>query len=142
MRDMTKEEIMEFIKEWTWGTLIGIEGDKPNAIEVSYGTDGKFIYCGSMPGGGMARGLQANNNVAFKICDADRSCKKWRAVIIEGNAERLTNYDGILYSVRAIARQRGFPENTYDAIAEKVSQNQDSNSIRIPIKVIAGKTSG
>ena len=45
MRDMTKEEIIEFITTWTWGTLIGVEGDKPYAVELSYGTDGKYIYC-------------------------------------------------------------------------------------------------
>jgi len=31
VRDMTKDEIMEFIKTWTWGTLIGVEGNNPYA---------------------------------------------------------------------------------------------------------------
>ena len=68
MSKMTKEEILEFIESWAWGTLIGVEGDKPYAIEVSYGTDGEYIYCGSMPGGRMAGCLRANQNVVFKIC--------------------------------------------------------------------------
>ncbi len=142
MRDMTEQEIRNFIREWTWGTLIGVEGNKPYAVELSYGTDGEYIYCGSMPGGRMARCIIANPNVVFKICDSDRSYSRWRAVIIEGRAERLTDYADILYSVRCIARQRGLPENTFDRIARRVANDPESNSIRLPIKVFGGRISG
>ena len=142
MRDMTEKEIREFIREWTWGTLIGAEENKPYAVELSYGTDGEYIYCGSMPGGRMARCIIANPNAIFKICDSDRSYSRWRAVIIEGKAERLTNYDDILYSVRCIARQRGFQENAFDSIARRVANDPESNSIRLPIKVFGGRISG
>jgi nitroimidazol reductase NimA-like FMN-containing flavoprotein (pyridoxamine 5'-phosphate oxidase superfamily) len=141
MRDMTEKEIRNFIREWTWGTLIGTEENKPYAVELSYGTDGEYIYCGSMPGGRMARCIIANSNVVFKICDSDRSYSRWRAVIIEGKAERLTDYDDILYSVRCIARQRGFPENAFDNIARRVAKDPASNSIRLPIKVFGGRIS-
>ena len=41
MRHMTREEIIEFIKHYTWGTLIGVEPDgRPYAVELSYGFDG------------------------------------------------------------------------------------------------------
>ena len=140
MRDMTFEEIMEFIKEWTWGTLIAVEDNRPYAIELSYGTDGKYIYCGSMPGGRMARCISKNPNVVFKICDADKYCKKWRAVIIESYAERLTNPEDILYSVRLIAKQRNMPENSFDALAERLAKDPQANCLRIPIKVVGGRT--
>lgn len=142
MRDMTEDEIMEFIKTWTWGTLIGVEGNTPYAVEVSYGTDGEYIYCGSKPGGRMAQCIKANPNVAFKICDSDRSYSKYRAVIVEGKAERLTEYDDILHSVKYIAKQRGLDEHVFDSIAEKVSNNPESNSLRIPIKKIGGVITG
>jgi nitroimidazol reductase NimA-like FMN-containing flavoprotein (pyridoxamine 5'-phosphate oxidase superfamily) len=139
---MTEKEIRTFIKEWTWGTLIGVEDNKPYAVELSYGTDGDFIYCGSMPGGRMARCIQANPNVAFKICDSDRSYSRYRAVIIEGKAERLTNHDDILYSVRCIARQRGLPETAFDSVVRRVTNSPEGNSLRIPIQVFGGKISG
>jgi nitroimidazol reductase NimA-like FMN-containing flavoprotein (pyridoxamine 5'-phosphate oxidase superfamily) len=141
MRDMTEKEIWAFVKEWTWGTLIGVEGNKPYAVELSYGTDNDYIYCGSMPGGRMARCIEANSNVVFKICDSDRSYSRWRAVIIEGQAERLTSHDDILYSVRCIARQRGFRETAFDSIVRRVANNPEGNSLRIPIKVFGGKIS-
>ena len=138
---MTEKEIRSFIAEWTWGTLIAVEGNRPYAIELSYGSDGDFIYCGSMPGGRMARCIRQNLQVVFKICDSDRSYSFWRAVIIEAETEQLTRYDDILYSVRCIARQRGFPEGAFDSIARRVADDPESNSLRIPIKVIGGRIS-
>ncbi len=138
MRNMTKSEIMDFIKFWTWGTLIAVEDHHPYAVELSYGTDGLFIYCGSRPGGRMARCILKNPNVAFKICDSDRSYSRWRAVLIEGKAERLTSYEDILYAVRCIARQRGLDERAFDAIAEKVFLHPESNSLRISLQKISG----
>jgi len=54
MRSLSEKEIKRFLNEWTWGTLIGIEDDKLYAIELSYATDGNYVYCGSMPGGRMS----------------------------------------------------------------------------------------
>ena len=143
MRDMTDAEIRAFIKYWTWGTLIGVEqGVRPYAIEVSYGTDGENIYCGSRPGGRMARCILANPNVAFKICDSDRSYARWRAVIVEGTAERLTAYSEILQAVRCIARQRGLPEQAFDAVAARVADDPQSNSVRLKIEKVSGVMSG
>jgi len=138
MSTMTKEEIVEFIKSWAWGTLIGVEGDKPYAVEVSYGTDGEYIYCGSKPGGRMARCLRANNNVVFKICRSDRNAERFKAVSIEGKAERLTDYDDVLHALRSVARQVALEEKALDSIAKRNYQHPESNFIRIPITAVGG----
>jgi len=90
MREMSRKEMLDFIAEWRWGTVIGVEGDRPYAIEVAYASDDAYLYCGSRPGGRMAQCIKANANAAFKICDSDPEHRKWRAVIVEGKAERLT----------------------------------------------------
>jgi nitroimidazol reductase NimA-like FMN-containing flavoprotein (pyridoxamine 5'-phosphate oxidase superfamily) len=141
MRDMSEKEIRDFIKDWTWGTLIGVEGDKPYAIENTYATDGEYIYCGSMPGGRMARCIKKNPNVAYKICNADKSYREWKAVIIEGKAERLTNRDDILKFLRLIAVRMGMAENQLDHRADKILSNPNANVIRIPLKVMGGRCS-
>ena len=141
MRPITREEILEFIKYYTWGTLIGVEPDgRPYAVELSYGFDGTYIYCGSRPGGRMARCIQNNRGVAFKICESDRSYSSYTAVIIEATAERLTTRADILSSVRSIARQRGLNEKAFDGIVDHVAGNPGSNSLRIPITTISGVT--
>lgn len=141
MRDMTEKEIRDLIAEWRWGSILAIDGNKPYAVEVSYASDENYLYCGSRPGGRMAKCIKSNPNAAFKICDSDPEHNKWRAVIVEGVAERLTHKEDILGFVRLLAKKMGRPENSFDGIAENIASNpEESNSIRIPLKVMSGKT--
>ncbi len=142
MRDMTQDEILDFIQYYTWETLIGVEGDKPYAVELSYGFDGSFIYCGSMPGGRMARCIQANASVAFKICECDWSYARYRTVIVEGRAERMTSREDILLAVVQIARQRKLSDHAFAGVVERLVDNPESNSLRIAATTIGGKSAG
>jgi nitroimidazol reductase NimA-like FMN-containing flavoprotein (pyridoxamine 5'-phosphate oxidase superfamily) len=142
MRDMTHGEIMDFISYWTWGTLIGVERSRPYAVELSYGTDGDFLYCGSMPGGRMARCVRSNPEVAFKICECGRNYARYRAVLIEGRAELLTAAEDIRYAVRRIALQAGLPESAFDGIVQRVAGHPESNSVKIPLSRVSGKSAG
>ena len=142
MRDMTMAEIFDFIQYYTWGTLIGVEGNKPYAVELSYGFDGEYINCGSMPGGRMARCISDNENVAFKICECDWDYARYRAVIIEGKAERMTSREDIMYAVVQIARQRKLPDHSFAGVVERLVDNPESNSLRIPVKKVGGKIAG
>ena len=90
----------------------------------------------------MAACIRGNPNVAFKICDSDWSYGSWRAVIVEGVAERQTDPDEILNACRHIARQRGFSEHAFDGVARRIAGDPGSNSLRIPITTVSGVTSG
>ena len=141
MRDMTEKEIRNFIAEWRWGMILGVDGNKPYAVEVSYASDDNYIYCGSRPGGRMARCIKSNSNAAFKICDSDPEHRKWRAAIVEGVAERMTEKKDILFFVRLLAKKMGRPEKSFDGLAERIASNPDeANSIKIPLRVMSGKT--
>jgi len=142
MRDMTHTEIIDFIRYFTWGTLIGVEGNSPYAVELSYGFDGTFIYCGSMPGGRMARCIRSNDNVAFKICECDWSYSRYRAVIVEGRAERMTSRNDIMKAVTEIARQRKLPDHAFAGVVGRLADNPESNSLRISIATVGGKIAG
>ena len=89
----------------------------------------------------MAQCIKSNPNIAFKLCDSDPEHKKWRAAIIEGVAERITNKDDILFFVRLLAKKMGRPEKSFDALADKIAENpEESNSLRLPLKVMGGRT--
>lgn len=147
MQTMSDEEIRIFIEEWTWGTIIAVNGDEPFAIEVSYGSDGKNIYCGSRPGGIMAKCIKANPNIIFKICDADKHYPAWRAVSVFGKVERLTNREDILYGMRTIgkrvlytAKKTTRSEEEFEKIGEMLASNPESSTaIRIPIEKFSGR---
>jgi len=141
MREMTEKEIRSFIAEWRWGMILAVDGNKPYAVEVSYASDDNYLYCGSRPGGRMAKCVKSNLNVAFKICDSDPNHMKWRAAIVEGKAERLTKKEDILVFLRLLSKKMGRPENAFDGMADRIAGNADeSNSIRIPLKVMSGRT--
>ncbi len=142
MRKMDEKEMRDFIAEWKWGTLIAVEGDKPYAVEVAYASDEKHLYCGSMPGGRMARCVKANPNVVFKICDSPPDHSSWKAVIIEGKAERMTTREEHQYFLSLLAKKMGRPENFFDNVLDHImKRSEDSNSLRIPLTVIGGRAS-
>lgn len=142
MKAMSQDEIMDLIRQRTWGTLIAVDGNKPYAVELSYGSDGQYIYCGSVPGGRMYRCIQKNRNVAFKICDSNDAHPDWRAVIIEAEAERLTEYEDFLCLARAIAKQKNLPEDQFYPAAKRFFDHPESNCLKIPIKNAGGRKRG
>jgi len=142
MRNMTDKEIKDFIEEGTWGTLIAVDGNKPYAVENTYASDDKYIYCGSMPGGRMAQCIRKNPHVVYKICATDKRTRKWKAVIVEGKAERLIRKQDILGPIRQISRKAGHTEKHLDPIAEMMAAHPEkANFIRISLKKIGGRRS-
>jgi len=150
MKTLSDEEVRDFIEEWTWGTIIAVDGDKPYAIEVSYGSDGKHIYCGSRPDGIMSKCIKTNPNVIFKICDADKYYPSWRAVSVFGRAERLTKKEDILYGMRTIAKRVIYTakktkrsEKDFEQIGEMLAANPETSSTyRIRIEKFSGRAGG
>ncbi len=143
MKTMSEKEIKGLIKEFKWGTLITIDGGKPYAVELSYASDDNYIYCGSMPGGRMAKSVKNNSTVAFKICDTSEDMSKFRAVIVEGEAKLLTERDEIVEGLRVLYKKLGFPESRIEPRADKLTANPEKSSFyRIPLKVLGGRAIG
>jgi nitroimidazol reductase NimA-like FMN-containing flavoprotein (pyridoxamine 5'-phosphate oxidase superfamily) len=139
---MSEHEIKKFLDEWTWGTLIAIDGDKPYAIELSYATDGEFIYCGSMPGGRMTQCIKDNARVAFKVCDCPKDTSRFRAVIVEGPVKKLTQKDEIVKGLRVLYKKLGFPESRIEPRAAQLTASTESSFYRIAIKELGGRAIG
>ena len=143
MKKLTDQEIKDFIAEWTWGTLVAVDGDEPYAVEVAYASDGENLYCGSMPGGKMSQCIRKNPNVLFKICESDKKTMNFRAVTIKGRAERLTKKEDILAVLRRITKKVGMPEKQLDPIAENMAKIPDkSNCLKIPFTFLSGRSTG
>ncbi len=144
MRKMTEKEIKDFIEDWAWGTIIAVDGDKPYAIEVSYGSDEKYIYCGSRPNGKMATCIRENQNIIFKVCDADKFYHTWRAISVFGKAERLTKREDILYGMKMLAgklTQNAERTSRLEAIGEMLAANPEKGGpLRIAIENFSGVT--
>ena len=150
MKTLSDEEARDFIEEWTWGTIIAVDGDKPYAIEVSYGSDGKHIYCGSRPDGIMSRCVKANPNVIFKICDADKHYPAWRAGCLRVLRWCCQRSRPILYGMKTIAKRVIYTakkttrnEKDFEKIGEMLAANPETSSAyRVPIENISGRMGG
>ena len=142
MKNMSEKEIRKFLEEWTWGTLIAIDNDRPYAIELSYASDSEFIYCGSMPGGRMARCIKDNTNVIFKICDCPRDTSRFRAVIVEGPVRKLTRKDEIVKGLRVLYKKLGIPESRIEPRSAQLTASNESSFYRIAIKELGGRAIG
>ena len=144
MRSIPESEIRQFLDEWTWGTLIAVDGDKPYAIELSYATDGKYIYCGSMPGGRMSRCVKAAANAVFKVCDCPKDTSIFRAVIVEGKIKKLTKRDEIVKGLRVLYKKLGIPESCIEPRAEQLSARgeEESSFYCISMEKIGGRAIG
>ncbi|OGL41803.1 MAG: hypothetical protein A2149_02690 [Candidatus Schekmanbacteria bacterium RBG_16_38_11] len=147
MRDMTEKEIRDLIEDWTWGTIIAVDDGKPYAIEVSYGSDEKNIYCGSRPNGKMAKILRKNPEIIFKICDADKFYPNWRGVSVFAKAEILSKKENIMYGIRQIAKRVIYgakrinrSEEEFLKIGERMAAKPEAgNALRIPIEKFTGR---
>jgi len=144
MRSIPESEIRQFLDEWTWGTLIAVDGDKPYAIELSYATDGEYIYCGSMPGGRMSRCVKDNSNAIFKVCDCPKDTSKFRAVIVEGQVKKLTKREEIIKGLRVLYRKLGIPESRIEPRANQLSARsaEECSFYRISMKDLGGRAIG
>ena len=139
MRNLTKEEMDKFINEWSWGTLMVVDYDKPYGVEVAYYRDENYIYMISSPLGRTANCFTKNPKVAFKICDTDFHMKNFRAVIIEGKMEKVTAKEDIFKAFKLLAKKMGRPESDYEKVAEKHSTNPVKSPVhRIKIETVGG----
>jgi nitroimidazol reductase NimA-like FMN-containing flavoprotein (pyridoxamine 5'-phosphate oxidase superfamily) len=143
MRALSESEIKKFLSEWTWGTLIAIDGDGPYAIELSYAFDGDCIYCGSMPDGRMSRCITNNSRVAFKICDSTRDTSRFRAAIAEGTVRKMTERAEIVKGLEVLYKKLGFPASRIEKRADQLCVPGKSSSFyRIGITALGGRAIG
>jgi len=143
MRALSESEIKKFLSEWTWGTLIAVDGDGPYAIELSYAFDDNCIYCGSMPGGRMARCIDSGKRVAFKICDSSRDASRFRAAIAEGIVKKMIRREEIVQGLTVLYKKLGFPPTRIEKRADQLcAQDTDSSFYRIDITALGGRTIG
>ena len=117
-----------------------VDENKPYGVEVAYYTDGEYIYMISSPMGRTAKCFTINPKVAFKICDTDLKFKRWKAVIVEGKLEKVTNKEDILKAFKLLAKKMGRRKDIYEEIAEKHSKNSEKSPVhRIRIETVGGR---
>lgn len=108
---LTKEEANEFLDSrpgWIILTTIGRDGF-PHSIPIGYFRLGDEIYVGGRAGTQRAKNVERNPQVSLLI-ESGGTMKDIKGLMIQGNADVITEPAELLPLTREAARQRGTPE--------------------------------
>ena len=108
---LTKEEANEFLDSrpgWIILTTIGRDGF-PHSIPIGYFRLGEEIYVGGRAGTQRAKNVERNPHVSLLI-ESGGSMQDIKGLMIQGNADLITEPAELLTLTREAARQRGTPE--------------------------------
>ena len=142
-KPIPEDEIRKLMDDQIWGTLIGIDGEQPYAVETSFATDENYLYTGSKLGGRMHRCLARNPAATFKICDGDHRGHNYRAAIVESSAEILTRRDDLFYCLNIIYTKLGLGTENMEARADAYAAGKGPLALyRLPLRNLGGIRSG
>ena len=108
---LTKEEAYEFLDSrpgWIILTTVGRDGF-PHSVPIGYFRLGDEIYVGGRAGTQRTKNVERNPHVSLLI-ESGRTMQEIKGLMIQGNADVITEPQELLPLTREAARQRGTPE--------------------------------
>ena len=108
---LTKEEAYEFLDSrpgWIILTTVGREGF-PHSVPIGYFRLGDEIYVGGRAGTQRTKNVERNPHVSLLI-ESGHTMQEIKGLMIQGNADVITDPAELLPLTREAARQRGTPE--------------------------------
>jgi nitroimidazol reductase NimA-like FMN-containing flavoprotein (pyridoxamine 5'-phosphate oxidase superfamily) len=109
---LTKEEAHAFLDSrpgWLVLTSIGPTG-YPHSVPVGYFRAGDEVYTGGRAGTQRLKNIQRNPKVSALI-ESGHTMQDIKGLMLQGNADVVTDTDEVLRLTREAARWRGTPED-------------------------------
>lgn len=109
---LTKEEAHAFLDSrpgWLVLTTIGRDG-YPHTVPVGYFRLGDEIYTGGRAGTQRVTNIERNPKVTALI-ESGKTMQEIKGLMVQGEAEIVTEPDEVLRLMREAGRQRGTPED-------------------------------
>lgn len=108
---LTKEEAYEFLDSrpgWIILTTVSRDGF-PHSVPIGYFRLGDEIYVGGRAGTQRTKNVERNSHVSLLI-ESGHTMQEIKGLMIQGNADVITDPAELLPLTREAARQRGTPE--------------------------------
>ena len=108
---LTKEEAYEFLDSrpgWIILTTVSRDGF-PHSVPIGYFRLGDEIYVGGRAGTQRTKNVERNSHVSLLI-ESGHTMQEIKGLMIQGNADVITEPQELLPLTREAARQRGTPE--------------------------------
>ncbi len=109
---LTKEEAHAFLDSrpgWLVLTTIGRDG-YPHSIPVGYFRLGDEVYTGGRAGTQRVKNIERNPKVSALV-ESGKTMQEIKGLMVQGDADLVTEPDDVLRLMRAAARQRGAPDD-------------------------------
>lgn len=109
---LTKEEAHEFLDSrpgWLIFTSIGKDGF-PHTLPIGYFRTGDDIYIGGRTGAQRLKNVERNPRVSALV-ESGKSMQDIKGLMIQGDAEIISDPEDVLPLMRESARRRGTPDD-------------------------------
>ena len=104
-REMTREEIGDFLRAGFWGVIATSVADQPYGVPIIYGYDDDgSIYVANGPGRKIEM-MEQNPNVTLTVVEVVDLGKRWRSVIVHGRVEMVEGLSEKLHAFNTLRRQ-------------------------------------
>jgi len=144
VRDLTPQEIDDFLKSQKVGLLTLAGDSKPYAVPLAYSYDNGIIFLTMRPVGRKMENISKNHCACFVVywmpTDFGINNMQWKSAICEGELEQITDFEGVTKAVRTGERQMGLPTGSWDKLIENTMQNPSQSGFwKLAIKMVGGK---
>lgn len=139
-RQLDREACRGFLQRMGWGVLSLLDGDRPYAVPVSYGTDEGYLYLASGPGRKL-RAIERDARVCLtvvEVLDADH----WTSVLVEGRLERMLEVSARVTAMRSIHRHRRVARFGRAVNLMDVDRLLGARFLRLSLDDVSGRRSG
>jgi nitroimidazol reductase NimA-like FMN-containing flavoprotein (pyridoxamine 5'-phosphate oxidase superfamily) len=114
---LTKDEAYEYLDTKPHAiilTTIGRDGF-PHSVPIGYFRFGEDIYVGGRAGTQKIKNAQRNPRVSVLLETGGGTLRELKGLMVQGEAEVITEPKEVLVLMREVARQRGTPEEKLPA---------------------------
>jgi nitroimidazol reductase NimA-like FMN-containing flavoprotein (pyridoxamine 5'-phosphate oxidase superfamily) len=145
VRNLTKEETVDFLKSQQVGTLSLNDRKSSYAVPLAYFFDADTVFLTLGPEARKHNYVKANQNICFSVFEvkpgvAGAMSMCWKSAICDGKLERITDPELLTRTVRLGEKAMGMPEGTWQKLLEITLKNPSiSNFWKIKTASIGGR---
>lgn len=115
---LSQEEVHAFLDSrpgWIMLTTLGRDG-YPHTVPIGYFRMGSDVYIGCRAGTQKVKNIERNPRVSL-LLEAGATMQDIKGVLIQGDAEVITDPEATLPLMREAARRRGVPDDQLPEVA-------------------------
>ncbi len=104
-RELTQQEMNEFLKQGFWGVLATSLGDEPYGVPIIYAYDDDGMFYVANGPGKKIQIMEQNPKVTLTVVELQDYGRAWKSVIVYGEVEIIHELGEKLHAFNALRKQ-------------------------------------